>query len=115
MTIYARSDVMSVTHPVTGETFEREVARKATKNAPAEYADEFAIDSDPDHEQSLLETFPDQYARRADRVPHTPDELAGMGQHEQSAAVAARERAAAEAGVLAETRGRVNRAFRRAP
>jgi hypothetical protein len=91
---------MSVVHPETGETFHRQSQG------------EFAIDSDPEHEQWLLETFPDQFARNKDRVPKTPDELAGIDRHEQNAAVAAREAAKAAAAVLVETRGRVNRALR---
>lgn len=103
MTVFARSDVMSVTQPETGETFNRKSK------------DVFPIDSDPEHEALLLARFPDQYSRLREGVPPTADELAEMGPHEQSAALVARERAAAASLELGHSRCRVNRAFWRAP
>ena len=99
MTIYARSDVMAVTHPDTGETFVR--------TDPCE----FAIDSDPEHERILLETYPDLYARTADAVPPTADLLESLPEHERLHAVRLHEDRRAAAAVLAETRGRSNRSL----
>lgn len=107
MTVYARSDVMSVTHPVTGETFKRK--SKEVKGEVV-YKLQFAIDSDPEHEAWLIEVFPDQYARHADKVPPTADEIAALDQRGKEAAAAAHEQARQAIAVFAETRGRVGRA-----
>jgi hypothetical protein len=62
MTVYARSDVGSITLS-DGRTFDR----------PAGSA-EFSIGADAETEAWLLTTFPDQWSGRADQVPLTPDE-----------------------------------------
>jgi hypothetical protein len=75
MTVYARSDVFSVTHNITGDVFERKLEKKATKNDPAVFADEFAVSADPTFEGWLLEMFPDQWSRSKTKLPLTPDEV----------------------------------------
>jgi len=102
MTAFARSDVMGVTHPVTGNIYERKIVKKATKNEEAVYAETFSIDGDPDFESWLLTTFPDQWARRADKVPLTPDEQIEKEQAEKEGTILTGQMARAMAEAAAQ-------------
>ena len=97
MTAFARSDLMGISVAETGHAHERPLEGKGKEKTPVKV---WGIDC-PECEPFLFAKFPDQFAKRADAVPLTPDEKLDQEQAAKKGTVLTQQMATAMAEAAA--------------